>query len=249
MSDYTDLKPGDRVVHVDFGVGRYISLVRRVLDGAEREFLAVEYEGGDQIFVPVYQADRLSRYIGPGGEPPTPTRRAAMNGRRLKQRVRESVQQVAQELLELYVCCRWWLDMPLAWMPSGSRTWKPTFPYVETEDQLRAIGEVKKDMENTRPMDRLMCGDVGYGKTEVGLRAAFKAVMDGKQVAIRCQLPCLRSSTMTPFANVYPPFRWNGTAFRFRTQQQQDIIKQLVEARCGQYCHRHTPPDPRGRYL
>ena len=143
-SDYTDLKPGDWVVHVDFGVGRYIGLVRRVLDGAEREFLAVEYEGGDQIFVPVYQADRLSRYIGPGGEPPTPTRLGGNEWAQTKQRVRESVQQVAQELLELYARRQVVVGHAFSLDAVWQQDLEASFPYVETEDQLRAIGEVKR---------------------------------------------------------------------------------------------------------
>ena len=225
------MKPGDWVVHVDFGVGRYIGLVRRVLDGAEREFLAVEYEGGDQIFVPVYQADRLSRYIGPGGEPPTPTRLGGNEWAQAKQRVRESVQQVAQELLELYA--RRQVVVGHAFSPDAvwQQDLEASFPYVETEDQLRAIGEVKKDMENTRPMDRLLCGDVGYGKTEVALRAAFKAVMDGKQVAILVPTTVLAQQHYETFRQRLSPFPVEVEMLsRFRSQKQQDhIIKQLVE--------------------
>ena len=230
-ADYTDLKPGDWVVHVDFGIGRYIGLVRRALDGAEREFLAVEYEGGDQIFVPVYQADRLSRYIGPGGEPPTPTRLGGSEWAQAKQRVRESVQQVAQELLELYA--RRQVVQGHAFSPDTvwQQDLEASFPYVETEDQLRAIEEVKKDMENTRPMDRLLCGDVGYGKTEVALRAAFKAVMDGKQVAILVPTTVLAQQHYETFRQRLSPFPVEVEMLsRFRSQKQQDqIIKQLVE--------------------
>jgi transcription-repair coupling factor (superfamily II helicase) len=230
-SDYTDLKPGDWVVHIDFGVGKYIGLVRRMLDGAEREFLAVEYEGGDQIFVPVYQADRLSRYVGPGGEPPALTRLGSNEWSQVKQKVRESVQQVAQELLELYAKRQ--VVQGHAFQPDSvwQQDLEASFPYVETGDQLRAIAEVKQDMERTRPMDRLLCGDVGYGKTEVALRAAFKGVMDGKQVAILVPTTVLAQQH-------YETFRQRLAAFpvevemlsRFRSQKQQDhIVKKLGE--------------------
>ena len=230
-SDYTDLKTGDFVVHIDFGIGRYLGLVRRSLDGAEREFLSVEYEGGDQIFVPVYQADRLSRYIGPGGEGPGLTRLGGTEWAQVKQRVRESVQVVAQELLELYarrqVVKGFAFSKDILWQ----QDLEASFPYVETDDQMRAILDVKKDMENVLPMDRLLCGDVGYGKTEVALRAAFKAVMDGKQVAILVPTTILAQQH-------YETFRQRLAAFpvevemlsRFRSQKQQDrIVKQLTE--------------------
>jgi transcription-repair coupling factor (superfamily II helicase) len=230
-SDYTDLKPGDWVVHVDFGIGRYQGLFRRTLDSTEREFLCVEYEGGDQIFVPVYQADRLSRYVGPSGETPSPTRLGGTEWNNVKQRVRESVQQVAQELLELYAK----RQVVEGHRFSGDNPWQQdleaSFPYVETEDQLRAIEEVKADMENKRPMDRLLCGDVGYGKTEVALRAAFKAVNDGKQAAILVPTTVLAQQH-------YETFRQRLAAFpvevemlsRFRSHKQQDrIVQRLAE--------------------
>ena len=230
-SDYIDLKAGDWVVHVDFGIGRYIGLVRRTLDGAEREFLAVEYEGGDQIFVPVHQADRLSRYIGPGGEPPTPTRLGGSEWSSVKQKVRESVQQVAQELLELYAR----RQVVQGYAFSKDSTWQQdleaSFPYVETEDQMRAILAVKLDMENIRPMDRLLCGDVGYGKTEVALRGAFKAVMDGKQVAILVPTTVLAQQHYETFRQRLSPFPVEVEMLsRFRSPKQQDqIIKRLAE--------------------
>lgn len=230
-AEYTDLKPGDWVVHVDFGVGRYVGLVRRTLDGTEREFLAVEYEGGDQIFVPVYQADRLSRYVGPGGEPPTPTRLGGSEWAQVKQRVRESVQQVAQELLELYARRQVVVGHQFSKDSVWQQDLEASFPYVETDDQLRAINEVKQDMEKTRPMDRLLCGDVGYGKTEVALRAAFKAVTDGKQVAILVPTTVLAQQHFETFRQRLAPFPVEVEMLsRFRSQKQQDNIIKLLAA-------------------
>ena len=174
---YADLRPGDWVVHVDYGIGRFSGLVQRKLEGVEREFLCVEYAEGDQLFVPVHQADRLSRYIGPSGQPPSPTRLGSGEWTQTRQRVRAAVIDIAQEMLDLYAK----RQVAEGYSFASDSTWQQdleaSFPYIETEDQKEAIQQVKKDMEGSRPMDRLLCGDVGYGKTEVALRAAFKAVM------------------------------------------------------------------------
>ncbi len=222
---YADLKAGDWVVHVDYGIGRYIGLVQRTLDGIEREFLCLEYADGDQLFVPVHQADRLSRYIGPSGETPSPTRLGSGEWSNTKQRVREAVIQVAQDMLDLYAK----RQVAKGYAFSTDGTWQQdleaSFPYIETEDQALAIREVKKDMELDRPMDRLLCGDVGYGKTEVALRAAFKAVMDGKQVGMLVPTTVLAQQH-------YETFRQRLAAFpvkvemlsRFRSPREQDEI-------------------------
>ena len=175
---------GDWVVHIDYGIGQFIGLVKRVLDGIRREFLAIEYQGGDQLFVPIHQADRLSRYVGPDSQRPTASRLGSTEWTNTKNRVRGAVQEVAGDLLDLYaqrqIADGFSFSKDSAWQMEL----EGSFPYIETPDQVNAIRQVKQDMENPRPMDRLLCGDVGYGKTEVALRAAFKAVMDGKQVAI-----------------------------------------------------------------
>ncbi len=244
---YADLKSGDWVVHVDYGIGRYLGLVQRSLEGSEREFLLVEYDGGDQLYVPVHQADRLSRYIGPDGESPSPTRLGTQEWAQAKERVREAVLEIAQELLELYARRQaaegyaFGIDVP--WQ----QELEASFPYVETQDQLRAIAEVKRDMQNRRPMDRLLCGDVGYGKTEVALRAAFKAVMGGKQVALLVPTTVLAQQH-------YETFRQRLAAFpvqvemlsRFRSNREQDEI--LLKLALGEIdiiigTHRLLQPD------
>ncbi len=224
-STYADLNPGDWVVHVDYGIGRFAGLVRRTLEGTEREFLLVEYDGGDQLYVPIPQADRLSRYVGPGGEPPRLSRLGSADWNQTKQNVREEVVRVAQDLLELYA--KRMTSIGYSFNPDHpwQHELEASFPFVETDDQLLAINEVKKDMETPRPMDRLLCGDVGYGKTEVALRAAFKAVMDGKQVAILVPTTVLAQQH-------YETFRERLSAFpvsvemlsRFRSPKQQDEI-------------------------
>ncbi len=179
-----DLTQGAYVVHIDHGIGRFAGLIHRTIDGIEREYLELHYAEGDRLFVPTDQLDRVSRYIGPSEKQPTPTRLGAGDWQRAKQRARRAVAALAKDLLQLYASRE---VMPGYSYPPDS-AWQAeldaSFPYVETSDQLAAINAVKHDMESPQPMDRLVCGDVGYGKTEVALRAAFKAVMDSRQVAV-----------------------------------------------------------------
>ncbi len=222
---YADLQPGDWVVHVDYGIGRFLGLARRTLEGMEREFLCVEYRNGDQVFVPIHQADRLTRYIGPDGSPPSPAHLGTQEWPETKRRVREAVLEVAQDLLDLYA--RRHVAEGYAFRPDTpwQMELESSFPYVETPDQARALAEIKRDMESPRPMDRLLCGDVGYGKTEVALRAAFKAVMDGKQVALLVPTTVLAQQH-------YDTFRQRLAAFpvtvemlsRFRTPREQEQV-------------------------
>ncbi len=150
-SAYADLKPGDWIVHVDYGLGKYTGLVQRTLEGLEREFLCVEYKNGDQVYVPIHQADRLTRYIGPDGSPPTPGSLGSQEWPETKRKVREAVQEVAQELLDLYA--RRQIAEGFAFSPDN--TWQgeleSSFPYVETEDQVKALADIKRDMETPRP--------------------------------------------------------------------------------------------------
>ncbi len=229
-AEYTDFKVGDYVVHVDYGVGRYAGLMRRTMDGVEREYLTVEYDGGDAIFVPVYQADRLSRYVGPSGETPALTRLGGGEWSSVKQKVRESVLEVAQELLDLYARRQVARGHAFAKDTLWQQDLEASFPYVETEDQLEAIEAVKRDMERVRPMDRLLCGDVGYGKTEVALRAAFKAVMDGKQVAVLVPTTVLAQQHYETFRQRLAPFPVTVEMLsRFRSPREQDRIVRSLE--------------------
>ena len=227
---YADLQIGDWVVHIDHGVGHFLGLVDRVVDGIEREYLAVEYAEGDQLFVPVHQADRLTRYIGPDSRPPIPSRLGGVEWRNVKSRVKEAVQEVAEDLLDLYAQ----RQVVTGHAFSADTAWQQelvaSFPYIETEDQRRVIVEVKRDMESPRPMDRLICGDVGYGKTEVALRAAFKAVMDGKQVAMLVPTTVLAQQHFNTFRERLAAFPVEVEMLsRFRTpQQQREILIRLA---------------------
>lgn len=224
-SVYADLQVGDYVVHIDHGVGRFGGLVQRELDGHIREFLAVEYDGGGQLYVPVHQADRLTRYVGAEGAVPALDRLGGQEWQEKKGRVKQAVIEVAQEMLDLYAR----RNVVHGYAFKADTTWQKeledSFPYVETDDQKRALTEIKRDMESTRPMDRLLCGDVGYGKTEVALRAAFKAVMDGKQVAILVPTTVLAQQHYETFLQRLAAFPVNVEMLsRFRTPREQTTI-------------------------
>ncbi len=222
---YADLRPGDWVVHVDHGIGRFLGLVQRTLEGYTREYLCVEYKNGDQIYVPVHQADRLTRYVGPDSSPPALASLGNQEWPEARRRARAAAQEVAAELLDLYA--RRQLAEGFAFDPDTpwQSELESSFPYMETEDQIKALAEIKQDMESPRPMDRLLCGDVGYGKTEVALRAAFKAVMSGKQAAVLVPTTILAQQH-------YDTFRHRLAAFpvtvemlsRFRTPREQEQI-------------------------
>ena len=178
------LRAGDYVVHVDHGIARFAGLARRAADGVEREYLELAYAEGDRLFVPTDQLEAVHAYVGPSDRPPSLTRLGSREWERAKRRARRAVAEIARELLDLYA--RRMLAEGDAFEPDGhwQMELEGAFPFVETPDQRRAIADVKADMEAPRPMDRLIAGDVGYGKTEVAVRAAFKAVMAGKQVAV-----------------------------------------------------------------
>ncbi|MCS7235738.1 MAG: transcription-repair coupling factor [Armatimonadota bacterium] len=184
LRSWSELSPEDLVVHLHHGIGRYRGVVRKAVGGAERDYLHLEYAEGDALFVPTDQIHLVQRYVGVEGHPPRIHRLGTADWEREKRRVREATQQVARELLELYA--RREAARGHAFSPDTpwQRELEASFEFEETPDQWKAIEDVKRDMESPRPMDRLVAGDVGYGKTEVAVRAAFKAVMDGKQVAV-----------------------------------------------------------------
>ncbi|GAB4544374.1 MAG: transcription-repair coupling factor [Anaerolineales bacterium] len=230
-SFYADLQAGDYVVHIDHGIGQFKGLVQRQLDGHEREYLAVEYDKDDTLFVPVHQADRLTRYVGADGGKPSLDHLGGGAWGETKSRVSESVQQVAGELLDLYA--RRQVVEGFAFQPDSAwqKELEDSFPYVETDDQKRALIEIKRDMERPRPMDRLLCGDVGYGKTEVALRAAFKAVMSGKQAAVLVPTTVLAQQHFETFSQRLAAFPVKVEMLsRFRTHREQtQILHQLAQ--------------------
>jgi transcription-repair coupling factor (superfamily II helicase) len=199
-----ELNPGDLAVHQVHGVGRYVGMVRRAVAGAERDYLLLEYAEGDRLYVPSDQVGVVSKYVG--GEAPRLHRLGTNDWPRAKARVRRAVRDMAGDLVRLYSVR---MSVPgHAFGPDSpwQRELEDAFPYEETRDQLGAIEEVKRDMEQPRPMDRLICGDVGYGKTEIAIRAAFKAVMDGKQVAVLVPTTLLAEQHYVTFSERYAPF-------------------------------------------
>ncbi len=228
-SFYADIMPGDFVVHLDFGIGRFHGLVIRSIGRTEREYLKVNFSHGDVLYVPVHHADRLSRWIGPDDRIPPMHRLGNKKWQNTKQKAKESVDELAADLLDLYAARETVSGHAFSGDTHWQRELEASFPYIETEDQLLAISDVKDDMERPYPMDRLICGDVGYGKTEVALRAAFKAVMDGKQVAMLVPTTVLAQQHFTTFRERLKPFPVIVEMLsRFRTPaQQENIIKRL----------------------
>lgn len=222
---FADLREGDYVVHIDFGIGQFRGIQKRTIQNTEREYLVIEYAGGDVLHVPIHQADRVSRYVGVQGKPPTLSRLGNQDWSRTKARTERAVQEVAEDLLALYAARS--VVEGHAFSPDGpwQHELEASFPYVETDDQLQALNEVKVDMESPYPMDRLICGDVGYGKTEVALRAAFKAVTDNRQVAILVPTTVLAQQHYTTFLQrlVAFPVRVEMLS-RFKTRAEQQVI-------------------------
>ncbi len=224
-SSYIEFQINDVVVHIDHGIGRFKGLVQREIEGSENEYLCVEYAEGDQLYVPVHQADRLTRYVGTKDSRPSLTRLGGIEWRNVKSRVRHAVQEVAEDLLELYAKRKISKGYAFASDTPWQKELEASFPYIETDDQVRVIAEVKGDMENQMPMDRLICGDVGYGKTEVALRAAFKAVMDGKQVAMLVPTTILAQQHFRTFRQRLAAFPVKVEMLsRFRTAKEQRSI-------------------------
>ena len=197
-SVFEDLKPGNYVVHYVHGVGKYEGMVKRTIGGIERDYLLLAYKGGDKLYVPSDQIDAVRQYVG--GETPTLHRLGGADFARSKSKVRSAVREIAQELVVLYqkrvTAERPAFPIDTPWQ----HAMEDAFPYVETPDQKKAIDEIKSDMERTYPMDRLVCGDVGFGKTEVAVRAAFKAIQDGRQVAVLVPTTLLASQHGNTFA-------------------------------------------------
>jgi transcription-repair coupling factor (superfamily II helicase) len=219
---YADMTPGDYVVHIEHGIGIFRGLTTVELEGLEREYLLVQYEGSGRIYVPIHQADRISRYIGADDRPPRLNRLGSADWGRVRQQAEQAVAEVAEELLALYAERETAPGHAFGSDTAWQAELEAAFPYIETEDQLRAIDEVKSDMEEPKPMDRLICGDVGYGKTEVALRAAFKAVMDGKQVAVLVPTTVLAQQHFNTFRERLQPFPVVVEMLsRFRSRQEQ----------------------------
>lgn len=215
-------KPGDYVVHAAHGVAFFRDIVRQDVGGSERDYLLLEYAEGDKLYVPVEQVDRVTRYVGPEGSSPRLTRLNTSDWSRAMAKARKATKQLAFDLVDVYTRrastqgYRYREDTP--WQ----HEMEESFPYQETPDQLAAIADIKADMQSPRPMDRLVCGDVGFGKTEVALRAAFKATQDNKQVMVLCPTTILAQQHYSTFKDRFEPFGVKVEVLsRFRTPAQQ----------------------------
>jgi len=225
---YMDLKEDDYVVHVSHGIAIYNGIKRLKIDDKEQDFLMLQYAGSDVLYVPTYQIDLVQKYVGGADDIKLKLDRlGGVSWKRIKERVRESVRKLAKELLQLYAARQ---ALPgHAYSPNmpWQQEFEAVFPYEETPDQLKAIEDVKLDMERARPMDRLVCGDVGYGKTEVAMRAAFKAVMDAKQVAVLTPTTVLAQQHYHTFTERFYEFPIRIEMLsRFRTPAE---IKKTIE--------------------
>jgi len=202
-----DLKPGDYVVHIHFGIGIFRGLVKRTIEGVEREYLFVEYQAPDKLFVPADQLDRVQKYLNPGDEHPKLNRLTGGEWQRTLGKAKEEAKAFARDLVKLYAQRRKVQRRPYGPDTPWQAEMEGTFPWVETPSQHEAIIEVKKDLETGFPMDRLVCGDVGFGKTEVAIRGVFKVVQSGRQVAVLCPTTILSEQHFRSFSERLAPFQ------------------------------------------
>lgn len=231
IKSFTDLKPGDYVVHVNHGVGVYKGIRQLELDGHKKDYLEVSYSSDDKLFVPVEQLDLVQKYIGSEGNSPKVNKLGGNEWNKAKNKVKKSINEIAEELVKLYAIRSEANGYTYSKDTVWQKQFEDEFPYDETPDQLSAIQDIKNDMETGKVMDRLLCGDVGYGKTEVAVRAAFKAVMEGKQVAFLVPTTILAEQHYNNFIKRFSDFPIKiDMISRFRNStQQKATIKALKE--------------------
>lgn len=229
IESFTDLKPGDYVVHEHHGIGQYIGIEKMIVQGIQKDYLCVNYKGQDKLYVPVDQMDLIQKYIGSDAVKPKINKMGSAEWAKTKAKTRKAIENMAKELVDLYAKRQTVKGYTYSKDTQWQREFEDKFPYEETEDQLRCIKEIKKDMESSISMDRLLCGDVGYGKTEVALRAVFKAIMDSKQVAFLVPTTILAQQHYSNMVERFKdyPMRIEMLS-RFRTPaQQKKIINDL----------------------
>ncbi|HYA88302.1 MAG TPA: transcription-repair coupling factor [Nitrospirota bacterium] len=229
LSNFKELKPGDFVVHTDYGVGEYQGLTHINVDGFETDFLSLRYEPDAKLYVPLYSLDKVQKYIGTEGIAPKLDRLGAPAWAKTKEKVKKDILEMARELVAIYAAREAQNRSPFSPPDNLYREFEAAFPYEETPDQQKAIEDILTDMQRPRPMDRLVCGDVGYGKTEVALRAAFKAVEDGMQVAVLVPTTLLADQHTRTFSERLTPFSVSVDMLsRFRSKvEQQATLKGL----------------------
>ena len=224
LNSFTDLTPGDLVVHENYGIGRFVAMEQIKVDGAIKDYVKIAYQGSDTLFVPATQLDLVSKYIGSGGEDGNVrlNKIGSDAWQKTKTKARKAAKDMAGELIQLYAARKRQEGYAFSADAPWQREFEDNFPYPETDDQLRCIADIKADMESPTPMDRLLCGDVGFGKTEVALRAVMKAIMDGKQVAILVPTTVLAQQHYQTALSRFRGFPVNiDVLSRFRTATEQ----------------------------
>ncbi|WP_027964451.1 transcription-repair coupling factor [Halalkalibacillus halophilus] len=239
IKSYQELTVSDYVVHTNHGIGKYIGIETLAVDDVHKDFMVIRYSGNDKLFVPVEQIDQVQKYVGAEGKEPKLYKLGGSEWKKVKSRVQKSVEDIADDLIKLYAEREASKGHAYEKDSDMQQEFEASFPYEETADQLRCIEEIKADMERERPMDRLLCGDVGYGKTEVAIRAAFKAIVDNKQVALLVPTTILAQQHFETIQERFQAFGINvGLLSRFRTPKQQkqtidDLRKGLVDIVIG----------------
>ncbi|TSC60046.1 MAG: transcription-repair coupling factor (superfamily II helicase) [Candidatus Peregrinibacteria bacterium Greene0416_62] len=228
----TSLVPGDYVVHMEHGIGHFEGMTQKEVDGTDREYLELTYAEGDKLFIPVDQADKLSKYVYEEGNEPILTRLGTNDWQKIQSKLKEETQKIALELLKIYALRAKARGHSFGGDTEMMKKFEVEFPYQETPGQMKAIEDIKKDMESGHPMDRLICGDVGFGKTEVAMRAAFKAVQGGKQVAVLAPITILVQQHYESFRKRMEGFGVRiDILSRFRSPAQQRVT--IEKARKG----------------
>ena len=230
ITSFAELKPGDYVVHANHGIGVYKGIKQMAAGGTTRDYLDIVYDKGDKLYVPVDQLDLVQKYIGSEGNSPKINKLGGAEWQKAKAKARKSINEIAQDLVKLYAARATLKGHSFGKDTEWQRQFEDEFPYEETPDQLASLEEIKRDMESDKPMDRLLCGDVGYGKTEVAIRAAFKAVMDGKQVAFLVPTTILADQHYNNFIKRFSGFPIKiDMISRFRTPKQQKATLQALK--------------------
>ena len=230
ITSFAELKPGDYVVHANHGIGVYKGIKQMAAGGTTRDYLDIVYDKGDKLYVPVDQLDLVQKYIGSEGNSPKINKLGGAEWQKAKAKARKSINEIAQDLVKLYAARATLKGHSFGKDTEWQRQFEDEFPYEETPDQLASLEEIKSDMESDKPMDRLLCGDVGYGKAEVAIRAAFKAVMDGKQVAFLVPTTILADQHYNNFIKRFSDFPIKiDMISRFRTPKQQKATLQALK--------------------
>ncbi|MCL1949309.1 MAG: transcription-repair coupling factor [Turicibacter sp.] len=231
ISDYNELNVGDYVVHLQHGIGQYVGIQTLETNGATRDFLMIIYRGGDKLYVPIDKIHLVQKYVGSEGVIPKVHKLGTNEWEKAKSKVKKTVRDIAAKLIKIYAKREHLPGYAFSKDIPEQTAFEHAFPFVETDDQLKAVEEIKSDMEQPHPMDRLLIGDVGYGKTEVAMRAAFKAVMDGKQVAYLAPTTILSKQQYDNFVKRFKDFPINiGVINRYLTdREQKDLLQRLKD--------------------